>query len=190
MPGLCFLLVAGSGGAAAAMHATQQTLLLMPGRTIVHRSACRTSTPQLLEPPFPHWFYDKQPEQKKYSDYVWDPDFPGTLKPGLKDEQYTLDEVFEMWEGKENPNVMEYPQDEVIQLPLKPPEDILAWLERRGLLDTVSDDDEDEMTASDTLLDDEFDLDDSDDDSVDSFSSGASLLGEPKDMGATMSDFL
>ena len=46
-----------------------------------------------VEPPFPHPFYDDQPLQKTYSDYEWDPDYPGTLKPGTRKEKYDLDEV-------------------------------------------------------------------------------------------------
>ena len=47
------------------------------------------------------------------------------------------------------------------QVPLKPPEDILTWLARIGLLDE-SDDGDDSTRADSSLLDDEFDLDGSD----------------------------
>ena len=46
-----------------------------------------------------------------------------------------LDEVLEEWKDKENPACMELPQDQLWQVPLAPPEDILSWLKRIGLLE-------------------------------------------------------
>lgn len=47
------------------------------------------------------------------------------------------------------------------QVPLAPPEDILSWLQRIGLLEEAEGaaGDEDQTLRSDRLLDDEFDLD-------------------------------
>ena len=41
----------------------------------------------------------------------------------------------------------QYPLDEIIEIPLKPPEDILSWLGRIGLLDDEEDTDEDDAAA-------------------------------------------
>ena len=65
---------------------------------------------------------------------------------------------------------------------MKPPEDILTWLARIGLLDE-SDDADDSSRADSSLLDDEFDLDGSD-------VSEESMFSDPDAEGATMSDSL
>lgn len=73
-----------------------------------------------------------------------------------------------------------------IHIPLKPPEGILEWLERKGLLSEEEDETIDDFSAEDAgMLDEEFDLEESDEDTV----TDASML-DPKDMGATMSDFM
>ena len=41
----------------------------------------------------------------------------------------------------------QYPLDEIIEIPLKPPEDILLWLGRIGLLDDEEDGDDDDAAA-------------------------------------------
>ena len=58
------------------------------------------------------WFYASDDSQKVFSDYEWDPDFPGTFKPGLKRENYDFDEVVEMWKDRPNENVMRLHLDE------------------------------------------------------------------------------
>ena len=115
---------------------------------------------RLQEPPFP-LPYEVPEQEKPFADYVWDPDFPGTFKPGTRGENYDLDVVLEMWKDKENPACMELPQDELWQVPLAPPEDILSWLGRIGLLEEEEAEEEEEISSrGDSLLDDEFDLDD------------------------------
>ena len=48
-----------------------------------------------------------------------------------------------------------------MQVPLAPPEDILSWLKRIGLLEEEKVEEEEEaLSRGDSLLDDEFDLDD------------------------------
>ena len=50
-----------------------------------------------------------------------------------------------------------------MQVPLAPPEDILSWLKRIGLLEEEKVEEEEEaLSRGDSLLDDEFDLDDED----------------------------
>ena len=69
----------------------------------------------------------------------------------------------EMWEGRDNPACLELPQDQLWQVPLAPPEDILSWLSRIGLL--ADDEDAEDPAAprnADMLLDDEYDLDEMD----------------------------
>ena len=92
-----------------------------------------------------------------------------------------------MWEGRENANMMELPQDELWQVPMPPPEDILSWLNRIGLLQETPDEDE-ESLADSSLLDDEFDLDDEDSDSKAPLQD--SVIESSQEQGATMSDFM
>eukprot|EP00962_Isochrysis_galbana_P026391 scaffold8183_cov122-Isochrysis_galbana.AAC.6 len=151
------------------------------------------------------WFYGAVDEEKQFSDYTWDPKHPGSFKPGLTPENYSMEDVMEMWKDKPNDNVMRFTLDEVhiartsrgccqasaaidafIHIPLKPPEGILEWLERKGLLSEEDDETIDDFSAEDAgMLDEEFDLEESDEDTV----TDASML-DPKDMGATMSDFM
>lgn len=114
----------------------------------------------MLEPPFP-LPYNVPEMPKPFSDYEWDPAFPGSFKPGLAGENYDLDVVLEMWEGRENPACMQLPQDQLWQVPNAPPEDILSWLGRIGLLEEeeTGKDEEEPLERGDSLLDDEFDLD-------------------------------
>ena len=62
-----------------------------------------------------NWFYgeDDYSQTKAYSDYEWDPEHPGSLKPGLRKEKYDIDIVMEMWKDKENATCMRLPMDEV-----------------------------------------------------------------------------
>jgi hypothetical protein len=68
---------------------------------------------------------------------------------------YPLEKVMEMWKGKELPAATELRADELWEIPLAPPEDILRWLDRIGRL---ADEDEFELKTISTLLEDEFDL--------------------------------
>ena len=103
---------------------------------------------------------------------------PGTFKPGKRKENYPLDDVLEMWEGRENPAATFLPQDQLWQVPLAPPEDILSWLSRIGLLQTDEPEDGDQAPRGDSLLEDEFDLDED----------GDAVLGVSEPEGAMMSD--
>jgi len=143
----------------------------------------------MLEPPpfLKDPFYEYKEPPKIYPDYEWEDSYPGTLKPGTKKTAHELDDVMAEWEGKENENVMAFPQDELIHIPLKPPEDILAFLARRGILDTADDAAERAPeVAGDALLDDEFDLEGEE---SEGFIAEGQLL-DTKDQGATMSDFM
>jgi len=66
------------------------------------------------------WFYGGVDDQKSFSDYEWDPAYPGTLKPGLRSEMYDIDAVMEMWKDKPNDNVMRLHMDEVGAAPPAP----------------------------------------------------------------------
>ena len=63
------------------------------------------------------------------------------------------------------------------QVPLAPPEDILSWLNRIGLLEEEGQDEDEGPGGQSSLLDDEFDLDGEDD---------AVLLGGGEDNGSNM----
>ena len=104
--------------------------------------------------------YEVPKQEKPFADYEWDDSFPGTFKPGTRGENQDLAEVLEMWKDRENPACMELPQDQLWQVPLAPPEDILSWLNRIGLLAEEDETLEEEKTRGDSLLEDEFDLDD------------------------------
>ena len=103
---------------------------------------------------------------------------PGTFKPGKRKENYPLDDVLEMWEGRENPAATFLPQDQLWQVPLAPPEDILSWLSRIGLLQTDEPEDGDQAPRGDSLLEDEFDLDED----------GDAVLGVSEPEGARRSE--
>ena len=120
----------------------------------------RHAAPTLLEPPF-KLPYDVPPLPKPFADYEWDPSFPGTFKPGTRGENADIDEVLERWKDRDNPACMELPQDQLWQVPLAPPEDILSWLQRIGLLESeaAAGEEEESLGRGDSLLDDEFDLD-------------------------------
>lgn len=149
----------------------------------------------MMEPPFPLPF--EIPDlPKQYSDYEWDDGYPGTLKPGKREEMYSLEAAFKLWEGKENPACIELRQDELWEVPIPPPEDILSWLDRIGLLsdevDEVDEVLEKDFSTEPSLLEDEFDLEDGD---VEGDGDGTEMgLGDQildtKEVGATMSDFL
>jgi hypothetical protein len=75
---------------------------------------------------------------------------------------------------------------QLIHIPLKPPEGILEWLDRKGLLSEEDDGAVEGLPGDDAgMLDEEFDLEESDEDTI----TDASVL-DPTDMGATMSDFM
>ena len=78
---------------------------------------------------------------------------------------------------------------QVLHIPLKPPEGILEWLDRKGLLSHMDDEPADGPTPGDGgMLDEEFDLEEGDEEGT-GVISDPSLLDQ-KDMGATMSDFM
>jgi len=105
--------------------------------------------------------YEVPPQQKPFSDYEWDPSYPGTFKPGTRGENYDFEEVEKMWEGRDNPAALQLPQDVPWQIPLAPPEDILSWLDRIGLLVKSEDIEEDPGTRGERdRVEEDFDLDD------------------------------
>ena len=173
-------------GCALHAAASSSSFVPPPASAVAARPSPRAAAARLQEPPFP-LPYSVPPLQKPYSDYVWDDSYPGTLKPGTLKENIDLDEAFEMWEGRENANMMELPQDELWQVPMPPPEDILSWLNRIGLLQETPDEDE-ESLADSSLLDEEFDLDDEDSDSKAPLQD--SVIESSQEQGATMSDFM
>lgn len=135
-----------------------------PARHARVRTPSRHSPPRAQEPPFP-LPYDVPAQPKPYSDYEWDPDYPGTFKPGMRRENAELDEVLDAWEGRDNPACLELPQDQLFQVPLAPPEDILSWLARIGLLSEELPEEEAALRrGTDSLIDDEYDLEEDDDD--------------------------
>ena len=137
-------------GCALHAAASSSSFVPPPASAVAARPSPRAAAARLQEPPFP-LPYSVPPLQKPYSDYVWDDSYPGTLKPGTLKENIDLDEAFEMWEGRENANMMELPQDELWQVPMPPPEDILSWLNRIGLLQETPDEDEDRVYTEEMI---------------------------------------
>ena len=133
----------------------------------------------MLEPPPLPYEVPKMP--KPFADYEWDQDWPGTFKPGKRAEQFTTEDVLDMWEGRDNPACLELPRDQQWQVPLAPPEDILSWLSRIGLLedDPMDQDSQDGQPRGDSLLEDEFDLDDG---------GGVALPADAETGGVALSD--
>jgi hypothetical protein len=127
-------LVEGTHVAAALQLPSQQLIPTAAAAHVRPLSGRVTSPPRMQEPPLP-LPYTVPKQAKPFADYEWDDDFPGTMKPGKRRENYELDEVLEAWEGRDNPACLELPQDVLFQVPMAPPEDILSWLERIGLLD-------------------------------------------------------
>lgn len=65
--------------------------------------------------------------------YKWDPDYPGTLKPGSVDDNYPLRRVLES-DVYENMVYEELDIDERSPYVYPPEEDMLQWLAREGRL--------------------------------------------------------
>lgn len=173
---LAFALWAEPGAAAA----------FAPGCVACQATAVRRASARMLEPPF-KLPYEVPPMPKVFSDYEWDDSYPGTFKPGKRKEDWSTDDVFELWKDRENPNAIEMPRDELWAVPLAPPEDILSWLDRIGLLDDAPEEEPAVKVAESSLLEEEFDLEDGESDAELAISS---MLEAPKESGATMSDFL
>ena len=115
---------------------------------------------RLQEPPFP-LPYEVPEQEKPFRRLCLGPRFRHLQAGDAHGENYDLDVVLEMWKDKENPACMELPQDELWQVPLAPPEDILSSARRIGLLEEEEAEDGEEISSrGDSLLDDEFDLDD------------------------------
>lgn len=80
----------------------------------------------LYEPPL-------SDEQKGPPDYKWDPNYPGTLKPGSVDDNYPLKRVLES-DVYENMKYEELDIDERTPIVFEPEEDLLQWLAQQGRL--------------------------------------------------------
>lgn len=180
------------------LHATMFACALQHGTSIsppLHSSpplSKRTPPLRMVEAPFP-LPYEMPKQDKVFPDYEWDDDYPGTFKPGKRPEMYSLDDVFALWEGKENPACIELPQDELWEVPTSPPEDILSWLERIGLLDDEAGEGDDTMdkdlSTDSSLLEDEFDLEDGETEGTPELALSEQIL-DTKEPGVTMSDFM
>ena len=78
--------------------------------------ARRAMPPRMLDVKPEMLGYEVPPMAKPFSDYEWDPTYPGTFKPGQREENRELDDVLEMWEGRDNPACMQLPQDQLWQV--------------------------------------------------------------------------
>lgn len=79
-----------------------------------------------IEPPL-------TPEQVGPPGYKWNPDYPGTLKPGSEPDNYPLEKVLQ----SDVYDVMEYEElemDERTTQIFEPDEDLLHWLAAQGRL--------------------------------------------------------
>lgn len=90
-----------------------------------------------IEPPL-------SPEQVGPPEYKWDPNFPGTLKPGLVDDNYPLSEVLEsgVYENMKYEELdMDGREPQIFELE----EDLLEWLSKQGRLISRDAEDDDEF---------------------------------------------
>lgn len=98
-------------------------------------------------------------------DYKWDPDFPGTLKPGTVEDNFPLHSVLSS-DVYENMKYEELDMDERCPDLFEPDEDLLEWLAKEGRLigcDTENEDMEMESDAQiDGIADDELGYGDDD----------------------------
>ena len=60
--------------------------------------------------------YNVPPLPKPFSDYEYDPSYPGSFKPGTRGENQDLDQVLEDWKDRDNPACMQLAQDELWQV--------------------------------------------------------------------------
>ena len=60
--------------------------------------------------------YNVPPLPKPFSDYEYDPSYPGSFKPGTRGENQDLDKVLEDWKDRDNPACMQLAQDELWQV--------------------------------------------------------------------------
>lgn len=105
-------------------------------------------------------------EERGPPDYKWDPNFPGTMKPGQVEDNFPLRKVLES-DVYERMEYQELDADERDPHIFEPDEDLLEWLARHGrLIPRGASDDEFEMEAERQISGiTEEDLDFADDDS-------------------------
>lgn len=98
-------------------------------------------------------------------EYKWDPDFPGTLKPGTVEDNFPLHRVLSS-DVYENMVYQELDMDERCQEIFEPDDDLLEWLAKEGRLiprDANNDDlDLDVDTHISSMSDDDLDFADDD----------------------------
>lgn len=148
-------------------------------RTMRHNSHCilsprpsryryqhRQSQVIMQIPPPGHVEPPLTPEEKGPPGYKWNPDYPGTLKPGLAPDNFPLEEVLSsgVYERME---YQELEMDEKDMTIFAPDEDLLEWLAKEGrLIPRGASDDEFETEAERQISGiTEEDLDFADDDS-------------------------
>lgn len=150
-----------------------QNTLLRNGRWANKRNTTtliprrRARFPSMLIPPA-HYNVPLSDEDKGPKGYKWDPNYPGTLKPGSVPDNYPLEDVlnsdvyenivYEEWDIDErHPSIYEQQVDE----------DFLEWLDKQGRLIPRDSEDEDmfEPEAGTQASIPEDDLDYADDDS-------------------------
>lgn len=101
--------------------------------------------PNQYEPPLPE-------EERAPPDYKWDPDFPGTLKPGTVEDNYPLARVLAS-DVYENMVYEELDMDERCQDLFEPDEDFLEWLMKEGRLIPRNTENEDIEMEPDSQMD-------------------------------------
>lgn len=123
-------------------------------------------------------FKKKMNEKSKF--YKFDSQFQGTAPPGLVEENVPLREVLQL--KIDNQNVQEFSRDQQCGVVRGADESILDWLESKGKIKPrLKEDSKDDLTEKNqTLLEDEFDFEDTND-------SLENLFGQPN---SNLSDFV
>lgn len=86
-----------------------------------------------LPPATNYWEPPLTEAQKGPAEYKWDPNYPGTLKPGLSEDNYPLEDVLNSG-VYENMVFEETDMDDRTPLVFPLQEDLLEWLAKEGRL--------------------------------------------------------
>lgn len=134
------------------------------GRGMGPKTRRRRVTMQLPPPAIRKLEPELSPEQKGPPGYKWDPNYPGTMKPGSEKDNWPLEEVLASG-VYERMKYVEVDTDECKPIIHKPDEDLLEWLSKKGRL-LPPDADEDDIEMEDetkVIADDELEYAEDDD---------------------------
>ncbi len=115
------------------LRRTRSTNSGVSGGSGLRRQRCAKRICMQLPPPGSHWEPPLTAEQRGPENYKWDPNFPGTLKPGTCEDNWPLADVLASG-VYERMVYQEFDTDECKPVIAEPDEDLLEWLAREGRL--------------------------------------------------------